>query len=301
MENFKLSFTDSTSFTGKDLEGFYANALLKGVSKESFRLIPNVKSTAKVAKLNLGAIIQDDSCAFAATGEGTLSQKTVTAYDAKVNLQYCQKTWEANYLSQVMRPGSSELIPATVEAWLVNEVSNKVANDLEYIVWQGTGATVATNFVSEFGLETKLLADAGVLDVTATTLSSSNIIAQMNRVYDAIPANIKDSAELVIYMNTKDAGYYKQALASAYTGFYSENQKLQFLGIPIIVTAGLTAGKMVAAEKTNLVLLTDLMSDFEDLLVIPQRSLTGAPVINFVASFKFGVDFIYAAEIVYYN
>jgi hypothetical protein len=301
MENFKLSFTDNTSFTGKDLEGFYAQALLKGATKEAFRLLPNVKSTAKVAKLNLGSIVQDDSCSFAATGEGALSQKTVNAYDAKVNLQYCQKTWEQNYLSQVMRPGSAELIPATVEEWLLGEISKKVSNDLEIIAWQGSGASVSTNFTAEIGLEAKLLADGGVIDVSATTLSSTNIVAQLNRVYDAIPATIKDSADLVIMMNPKTAGMYKQALAAAYTGFYSEDQKLTFLGVKIVVAGGISDNKIVAAEASNFVFITDLMSDFDDLLVLPMRSVTGAPVVNFVASFKFGVDFVYANEIVYYN
>ena len=303
MKNFKLSFTDNTTFYGKDLEGFYANALLKGTSKESFKLIPDVKSTAKIGKLNLGSILQDADCSFAGTGEGTLSQKTVTAHDVKINLEYCQRTFERNYLSQMMRAGSNtdaSVMPASVEEFLLAEVALKVANDLEYISWQGSGATVAANFVSETGLQAKLLADAGVIDVTATTLSSSNILAQINRVYDAIPATIKDSADLVIYMNAKTAGFYKQALASSYTGFYSEDQKLTFLGVKIIVGA-LSDNRMVACESTNLLLLTDLVSDFNDVLVLPQRSVTGSPVVRMVADFKFGVDFVYADEIVYYN
>jgi hypothetical protein len=202
-----------------------------------------------------------------------------------------------------MRAGSNSdasVMPASVEEFLLAEVALKVANDLEYISWQGSGATVAANFVSETGLQAKLLADADVIDVTATTLTSANILAQLNRVYDAIPAAIKDSADLAIYMNAKTAGIYKQALASAYTGFYSEEQKLTFLGVKIIVGA-LSDNRMVAAESTNLLLLTDLVSDFNDVLVLPQRSVTGSPVVRMVADFKFGVDFVYGSEIVYYN
>jgi len=301
MENFKLAFTDSTVFTGKDLAGFYSNALLTGAATSSFRLLPDVKSSAKVARWNLGAIIQDDDCVFQATGEGTLNQKTVNANDIKVNLQYCQKTWEQNYLSQVMRPSSSELMPASVEEFLIDAVAKKISNDLEIIAFQGSGATVSANFTSEIGLEAKLLADASVIDVASVTLTSANIIAQLNRLFDAIPATIKNSPELVIYMNTRDSGFYKQALAAAYTGFYTESQKLTFLGIPIIETGGLTAGKMIAAEKSNLVLITDILSDFEDLLILPMRSVTGAPVVNMVLSAKWGVDFVYGNEIVYYN
>jgi hypothetical protein len=304
MKNFKLAFTDNTTFYGKDLEGFYANALLKGASKESFKLIPDVKSTAKIAKLNLGSVLQDADCSFNATGEGTLSQKTVTAQDVKINLEYCQRTFERDYLSQVLRAGSNSdasIMPASVEEFLLEEVAKKVSNDLEYITWQGSGATVAANFVSEIGLQAKLLGDGEVIDVSATTLSSTNIVAQINRVYDVIPAAVKESPELVIYMNAKTAGMYKQAQAASYTGFYSEDQKLTFLGVPIIVAGGLGDNKMVAAEKTNLLLLTDLMSDFSEVLVLPQKSVTGAPVIRMIGDFKFGVDYIYGGEIVYYS
>jgi hypothetical protein len=304
MKNFKLAFTDNTTFYGKDLEGFYANSLLKGASKESFKLIPDVKSTAKIAKLNLGSILQDADCSFNATGEGTLSQKTVTAQDVKINLEYCQRTFERDYLSMALRAGSNSdasIMPASVEEFLLEQVAKKISNDLEYITWQGSGATVAANFVSEIGLQAKLLGDGEVIDVSATTLSSTNIVAQINRVYDVIPAAVKESPELVIYMNAKTAGMYKQAQAASYTGFYSEDQKLTFLGVPIIVAGGLGDNKMVAAEKTNLLLLTDLMSDFSEVLVLPQKSVTGAPVIRMVGDFKFGVDYVYGAEIVYYN
>jgi hypothetical protein len=304
MKNFKLSFTDNTTFYGKDLEGFYANALLRGASKEAFKLIPDVKSTAKIGKLNLGSILQDADCSFSSTGEGTLSQKTVTAQDVKINLEYCQRTFERDYLSQSLKAGSNSdgsIMPASVEEFLLAEVAKKISNDLEYITWQGSGATVATNFISEIGLQAKLLADADVIDVSAVTLSSAVIVAQINRVYDVIPTAVKQSAELAIFMNAKTAGFYKQAQAASYTGFYSEDQKLTFLGVPIIVAGGLGDNKMVAAEKNNFLLLTDLMSDFSEVLILPQKSVTGAPVIRMVGDFKFGVDYVYGSEIVYYN
>jgi len=300
MENFKLSFTDNTTFAGKDLEGFYATALLKGTSKESFKLIGNVKSTAKIAKWSLGDIVQDSDCSFAGTGEGTLSQKTITAHPFKINLEYCQRDFETNYLSELLRKGDT--VPATVEQYVVEQVGLKVADSLEKAVWQGSGAT--PNFTAEIGLEAKLLADATVLDVTATTLSQSNIIAQIGRVYDAIPAALRDSEELVIYMGTAAAAFYRQALAAASSEVYfmQEHKDLQYLGVKVIIAGGMSANKMVAAEKSNLLLITDLMSEFDELSILPQRNVTGVPVIRFVAlDAKFGVDFIYGAEIVYYN
>jgi len=305
MKNFKLSFTDNTTYTGKDLEGFFANALLKGVSKESFKLIPDVKSKAKIAQLNLGSILQDADCTFSNTGEGTLSQKSVEAHAVKINLSYCSRTFETNYLSELMRAGSNsdQVMPETVEQFLLQEVSNKISNDLEYIVWQGSGATVATNFTSEIGLEAKLLADGDVIDVSATTLDAGNIIAEMNKVYDAIPAELRDKEDLAIYVGTAAGAFYRQALAnaSAETYYMQKHDELEFLGVKIIVAGGLSANKMVAAQQSNLLLITDLMSDFGELLILPQRSVTGEPVVRMVADMKFGTDFVYGSEIVYYS
>jgi hypothetical protein len=304
MKNFKLSFTDNTTYAGKDLEGFYAEALLKGVSKESFKLIPNVKSKAKIAQLNLGSILQDADCSFNGTGEGTLAQKEVEAHDVKINLEYCSRTFETNYLSELMRAGSNsdQVMPESVEQFLLDEVAKKTSNDLEYIVWQGSGATVATNFVSEIGLEAKLAADGDVIDVSGTTLGAGNIIAEMNKVYDAIPAELRDKEDLAIYVGTAAGSYYRQALAnaSAETYYMQKHDELEFLGVKIIVAGGMSANKMVAAQQSNLLLITDLMSDFGEVLVLPQRSVTGAPVVRFVGDFKFGTDFVYGSEIVLY-
>jgi hypothetical protein len=300
-KNFKLSFTDNTTFSGKDLEGFYANALLTGVSKESFRLIPDVKSKAKIAKLNLGSIVQDADCEFTSAGEGSLSQKEVNAYDGKVNLEYCLRTWERNYLSELLKPGSNnnELMPATVEEFLLNQISLEVADELEKIVW--TGATA--NFTQETGLEAKLLADADVIDISAATLSVGNIIAEISKVYNAIPAPVRNKEDLVIYMGTSAASFYRQALAasSAEVFYMQDHSELQFLGVKIIVASGMSENKMVSGQTNNFVLLTDLISDMEDVLILPQRNITGSPVIRFVADFKFGVNFIHGTEIVYYS
>jgi hypothetical protein len=42
------------------------------------------------------------------------------------------------------------------------------------------------------------LADGTVIDVSATTLTSANIVAQIGRAYDAIPAAIKQDRKSVV-------------------------------------------------------------------------------------------------------
>jgi hypothetical protein len=301
--NFKLAFTDNTSYAGKDLTGFYAEALLKGVSKESFRLIPDVKSKAKIAKLNLGSILQDADCSFSGSGEGTLDQKAVEAHDIKINLEYCLRTWERNYLSELLRPGSNtnELMPATVEEFLLNQISLQVAAELERVVWTGTASSPL--FTQEAGLINKLLADGDVIDVAGATLSAANIVAELGKAYNAIPAEIRGTEDLVMYIGTAAAAFYRQALAnaSAETFYLQNHTELSYLDVKIIVAPGLPANTAVVAQRNNLLLLTDLMSDFNEALILPQRNVTGSPVVRFVADMKFGVDFVYGKEIVLYR
>ena len=58
---------------------------------------------------------------------------------------------------------------------------------------------------------------------------------------------------------------------------------------------------MVATKLSNLVLLTDLMSDFEDIQILPQKSVTGVPVVRMIGEFKLGQGYIFGSEIVFYS
>lgn len=304
--NFKLSFTDNTVFTGKDAEGFYAKALLTGKSKEEFNLIPNVKSKIKLGQLNIGNILQDADCSFSSTGEGTLDQKAFEVCPVKINLEYCARTFEVNYLSQLLRPGSNtdEVMPASVESFLLDQVALKVSADTEQLVWKGNTATASYPLSICDGLEKQFLADAAVIDVSATaSITVSNVIAELTKVYNAIPQEIILEDDLRLFISPAVHRAYRQALAAASSeAYFMQNYgELHFLDIRISVAPGISANKMVAARKSNLLLLTDLMSDFEDIMILPQKGLTGVPVVRMVGEFKFGVGYIYGSEVVFYN
>jgi hypothetical protein len=303
--DFKLAFTDNTTFTGIDAEGFYAKALLTGKSKEAFRLIPNVKSKIKLGELAIGNILGDADCSFSSAGEGVLNQKAFEVNAIKINLEYCQRTFEVNYLSQLLRPGSNndEVMPATVESFLLEQVALKVSADTEQLVWKGS-ATASTYPLSLCdGLEKQLLADSTVIDVTSTTLSKSNIIAQLGLVYDAIPETIIGAEDLVIFLSPSAFRFYREALAaaSAEANFMQNYAELHFLDVKLSVAPGISTNKMLAARTSNILLLTDLMSDFEDIQILPQKSVTGVPVVRMIGEFKFGVGYIFGSECVFYN
>jgi hypothetical protein len=305
-QNFKLAFTDNTTFYGKDLEGFYAVALLTGNSKAEFKLIPNVKSKVKLGQLDLGNILQDADCSFSSTGEGTLSQKSFEVCPIKINLEYCQRTFETNYLSELLRPGSNndEIMPGSVETFLLNRAAEKISADTEQIVWKGNTATASYPLGLCDGLEKQFLADGAVIDVAATaSITAANVIAELTKVYNAIPNTIIDAEDLRIFISPSVHRAYRQALASASAeAYYMQNYgELHFLNVKLSVAPGITTNRMVASKKSNLLLLTDLMSDFEDVSILPQKSVTGVPVVRMIGEFKFGVGYIFGSEVVFYN
>jgi hypothetical protein len=173
-----MALTDNTTFYGKDAEGFFKKVLTTGVAKNELSLIPNVKSKIKLAYSDLGNILQSDDCSFSATGEGSLSQKTMEVCDLKVNLEYCATTFEANYLSMQLRAGSNseEVMPASYAEFVVDYVAEKVSSDLEKVMFQGNTATASYPYSLCDGLNKLLLADADVIDVSATaSLTSANV------------------------------------------------------------------------------------------------------------------------------
>jgi len=300
-----MALTDNTTFYGKDAEGFFKKVLTTGVAKNELSLIPNVKSKIKLAYSDLGNILQADDCSFSATGEGTLNQKTMEVCDLKVNLEYCATTFEANYLSMQLRAGSNndEVMPASYAEFVVDYVAEKVSSDLEKVMFQGNTATASYPYSLCDGLNKLLLADADVVDVSATaSLTSANVVTELNRVLDAVPAEVRQEANFKIFVSQQIAFAYKQAQAVTQGGLFLVGDKeLNYLGYRLIPTSGLSAKQMIAFNSDKVFFLTDLTSDWDEIIMIPQRNISGARTERFATALKFGVNYLYGNEIVFYS
>lgn len=301
-----MALVDNTTFYGKDAEGFFKKVLTTGAAKSELTLIPNVKSKIKLAYSDLGNILQSDDCTFSATGEGTLNQKTLEVCDLKVNLEYCATTFEANYLSLQLRAGSNseEVMPNSYAEFVVDYVAEKVASDLEITLFKGDTGTSSYPLNLCDGLVKKLLADAAVIDVSATasTITSTNVVGELNRLLEAVPAEVRNQPNFKIFVSQAIAFSYKQAQAATTGGLFLVGDKeLNYLGYRLIPTSGLTNKQMIAFNSDKVFFLTDLTSDWDEVLLIPQRNISGARTERFVTSLKFGVDYLYGNEIVLYS
>ena len=300
-----MALTDNTTFAGRDAEGFFKKVLNTGIAKTELSLIPNVKSKIKLAFSDLGNILQDEDCSFTPAGEGSLNQKTMEVCPLKVNLEYCATTFEANYLSLQLRAGSNndEVVPSSYAEFVVDYVAEKVSADLEITMFQGDSATSSYPLSLCDGLVKLLKDDSDVIDVTATAsaITATNVIGELNRVLNVVPADVRSQANFKIFVSQEIAFTYKQAQAATQGGLFMVGDKeLNYLGFRLIPTSGLLAKQMIAFNSEKVFFLTDLVSDWDDIIIIPQRNISGARTERFATSLKFGVNYLYGNEIVLY-
>ena len=309
-KRFEFSITDNTTYTGIDSFEFYSAALTGFPEAEYVTIVPNVKSKIKLPRFDLGNILVADDCNFSGAGEGTLSQKAFEVCDFKINLEYCSITFEQNFLNTQIRPGSKNTeLPASFENYMIESVAKKSNSLLETVFWVGdTGTATYPNSLCD-GLIKKLNADAltGSMSATSSTISSTNIIGEMNRIYNAIPVAVRSGnaqSDVVFFLSSDMFVAYVQAQATAQAGQgynYSDAQKMFFLGHPVVEAPGIGTKKAVVSAKDNLLILTDLMDDKSEVRIIPQYDKSGAPTTRVVARMKFSPDFHIASEIVYYK
>ena len=303
-KNFKFAITDNTTYAGKDAIEFFSKALLAGGTKDTFRVIPGVKSKIKLPQYDAGQLIKDAGCSWSPAGEGTLSQKSFEVCDKEFQLELCVTTFEANFLGEYLRPGSNtgEVAPELFTNYMLAQVQKQVQNDLELAIWQGdaTGSTYPFNICE--GLVRKMTADTTVIDVSGTTaITLSNVISKITDVYNLIPQTVLNNPDLVIYVSTSIYKLYQQAIAAASNeAYYVGAKEPNFLGIPLVWSAGLPNNTMVAGVKTNFLLLTDLLDDYETVNVVPQWNVAAVDTLRIAGRFKFGVDYLVGSEIVLY-
>lgn len=297
-----MALSDSTTYTGKDTDGFFSIALLTGDTKSRIRLIPNAKSTVKLGQLDLGDILTDDSCNISATGTLTLDQKSLEVCNLAVKVPICVTDYEANYLSESMKPGSNteENFPNGFVDYLFNLVAEKISEQTEELLWQGD--TVASPSTKCDGIIKKLLADDTVVDIsTATTLTKSNIIGEIEKVYDAIPTTISEGGKCVIFISRTAAKLYREALVAANPALIAYNNgdfTLRYIDVELVVAPGMPRNRMVGCDPNNLWYGTDLVSDEKELSLI--KDPLNPKSYYVMTAFKWGVQFGVGREIVLY-
>ena len=291
----------TTTYAGEFAGEYIAAALLSGVtlSQGGVSIKPNIKFKEVIKKLALDSILKDASCDFDPTSNVTLTERILQPEEFQVNLQLCKKDFRQDWEANSMGFSQYDNLPRLFSDFLIAQVAAKVAEKVEQNIWQG-----ATANAGEFdGFQALLTADSDVVDVTGTTLSASNIIAELGKVVDAIPSAVYGKEDLKIYLPTSAAKFYIQAQAAlGYRDLYHVGKtEMNFQGIDLFTAPGLANDKMVAAESSNLFFGTGLLNDWQEVKLIDMADIDGSQNVRVVLRGSAGVQHGIGSDIVLYS
>jgi hypothetical protein len=287
---------NSSSYAGELALPYINAAILSGdtLAKGYVTLKENVKYKAVLKKLsNAASLVQSASCDFSQAGDLNLDESVLEVSDLKVNLELCKKEfardWEA---SQTGRGFINDVVPANFSDFLIGYAAAKVAENIEYTIWQGN--TASGSYQSFDGFEKKLLVLTGGADITwVGALTASTVIANMNAVINALPAALIGSPETKLYVNRQTAQFYRQAItALGYMQMYQagDDFNLQFNGYDIYVCPGISNGTVIAAQPSNLFVGVDANSDFAEVRVVDMSLTDASDNVRMAMRFRTGVQ-----------
>ena len=282
---------------------FYSRSYIDEQIVDNFRVLPGIKAATKLANVTFGQVTKASTCNFTAPTEA-LDAIDVSVTPTSVMAQLCQFDLEQSFLALQMAKGSNgDFSVQSFMNYYWQELANKAREERALRRWQGDVASLDANLSLVDGHLVKLLADADVIDVANTPSTVSNVIAEMTKVYQALPAEVRVKiADLRWFVAPNIAGNYRLATASQNNvNNVTTALGLTFLGIKIVEDAGIPADTMVLTLKDNLIYAFDGEKDGEELKAVNLSDTVAEPYIRTRANQKEGYFHVNGGEIVLYS
>lgn len=303
----------TTTYAGEFAGKYISAALLSGstIANGGIEVKPNIKFKEVIKRIATDAIVKNATCDFDATSTITLTERIITPEEFQVNLQLCKKDFKSDWEAVQMGYSGFDNLPPAFADFLLSHVVAKVAEKTEQNIWKGVNATAG-----EFdGFQVLATADATVIDVAGVSggVTAANVIGELGKVVDAIPAALYGKEDLYIYVSQSVARDYVRALGgfgasglgangtNAQGTQWFNNGSLSFDGVKIFVCNGMTNDWMMAAQKSNLYFGTGLLADGNEVKVIDMADIDGSENVRVVMRFTAAVQYGVGSEIVLYT
>lgn len=310
------TFTQNT-YAGEFAGEYIAAALLsaKTLDNKLVTIKPNVKYKSVIQKLDVSGIVQDASCDFVTSGSVALSERILEPKELQVNLELCKQEFVDSWESLQLGFSAFDTIPASFNDYLISYVAGQVAQATETSIWQGTSVNGSfLGFQTAFSASIAAGGAGAVLPaltgsaIDSGSITSANVLNKLNNVVETIPAAVYGKEDLLIYVGTKVAKAYQQALGGGAIGANGWNNQMNvgekpfnFNGVEIVVCPGMSDDKIVAAQKSNLFFGTGLLSDHNEVRVLDMANLDGSQNYRIIMRYTAGVQFGIGQDIVYYG
>ena len=318
--NLATTVNITTTYAGEFAGEYIAAALLSAstIDDGGITVKANIAYKEVLKKLATGSLVSPASCDFTPNSSVTLTERIIQPVELQVNLQLCKYDFVNDWEAQQMGYGLGQSLPPKFSDFMIAHVAAEVAQNTEFCIWQGDTAAGTNN--SFDGFEKLIAASAAAGDIPAAQqvaavaggLDATNIIAELSKVVDAIPASLYGKEDLFLYIGSKAAKFYVQALG----GFVAaglgangvnnmgtqwwNNGSLTVNGVKIFVCPGMSDNKMYAATRSNLYFGTGLLNDTNSIKVLDMADLDASNNVRMVMRFTSAVQFGIAEDLVEY-
>jgi len=304
----------TSSYAGEFAGSYVSSALLSGntIANGLIEVKPNVKFKQVLKRVEIDGIVANSTCDFADTSTVTLTERILEPKQLQVNLELCKTPFMSDF--EAISMGYSSLnqnLPKTFSDYFIGLMAEKVAQKTEQDIWSGTaGAGAFDGFATLLTADT--LPSGQDIAKVAGGVNAANVIAELGKVVDAIPASLYSNEELFIYVSQNIFRAYKRSLG----GFQANgvgangvnaqgnNQDVDiqyFDGVKVVACNGLADDTMISTLKSNLYFGTGLLSDHNEVKVLDMADLDGSQNVRFIMRYSAGVNYSVVEDIVYYS
>ncbi len=225
-------------------------------------------------------ILQKDGkdCAWTPNQILKLSEKDVLVKTYKINLEQCLDDLERKRTIYELSPGAENTqLPEKLEEAALQLIGNDVSNEIEEMIVGGD----STARPDDADGIVKILTDSETsIQLAGTAFTTANLADQVAKLYNALPERVLQNEQngavqifcLISYSTRRMlrqimATLPSDVLAAMWTVDDSDkkNPRLFYLDMEFVPVKGIDNNTMVAYAYGNVMYLTDLESDFENI------------------------------------
>lgn len=323
--------TSPNLWPGEYVKGVNTAAVLGGDTVKSglWRIEEGIEDTVIIKLMDYTSRLAVVSLCNAVKGtSNTMSDLAIATSTYTIHDYVCKEDiLGTNYDAYQQQKGVfNKVIPQEVLEAYVRNLANHEKMNLEKIRWSGDLTSLDPVLSLQDGVIVKAVADGSFIPVTAIAITSSNVIAEINKVIAATPQEIRMAPNYKLVISYEIYIAYQQAVAAnqatAMFALMGQNAVMnlqltmpsyvgQFIGtnIPMYMAGGLSAGYpgvMLAGlfsndETGNLIYVTDAITDLATISVMDRQSVfPSEPFMDIVWQFRQGVEVARYPELILY-
>lgn len=188
-------------------------------------------------------LIQDRAATPTSKGDMTVTGKELNPADYMIYVEFNPRDYEQHWYATQLNPTLIDrTLPATVESTVIQEVLKRHDRYMNKAIWNSNTTNPAPSIYRYYdGLIRKAKLATGGTDNTnfvssPTTLSTANIVGELQKGYNLIPAALKYDPNMKIFVNYKTFDLYMQAQqAQSFKGVdFTQMGIARFQGLQVV-------------------------------------------------------------------